>query len=200
MAGDQPKRFLTGMFENLPGLSFLILSRASDDLRLVGWIGTILAATVCVAYMRQVVKPHPVLLGINIFMVVITPLIELLHIGNNAAAAQLLLENIDSLVLGSILVTGLALTLFTRRGFLTYRSESTAKMRAHSASLLAVCAMGMVWSLYAGDNHLLSLVLPLSLLFGLQQYLSAGAADKQMRHDVFIASAGSAPTTADSTI
>ncbi|WP_377190023.1 hypothetical protein [Ruegeria meonggei] len=200
MAGDQQKRFLTGVLEYLPGLSFLILSRASDDLRLAGWIGTFLAATVCVAYARKVMKPHPVLLGINIFMIVITPLIELLHIGNNATVAQYLLKNIDSLVLASIFVTGLALTLLTQRGFLTHHSESTAKMRAHSACLLTVCSVGVVWSLFAGDNHLLSLVLPLSLLFGLQQYLTAGATDRQARHDVVLASAGAVPAPADTTI
>ena len=195
MLGHQQKRFLTGVLENLPGLSFLILSRAGDDLRLAGWAGTVLAATVCFAYVRRILHPHPVLLGINVFMVAITPLIELLHLWNNAPVAMLLLGNLDTLVLGSVFLTGLMLTAFTRNGFLAHPAETKKKTRIHSAFMLTVCAAGVAWSLAAGDNHLLSLVLPLSLLFGMQQFLTAGASDRQSRHDaVLAATAAPVPT------
>ncbi|WP_152563290.1 hypothetical protein [Ruegeria halocynthiae] len=195
MLSDQQKQFLTGFFENLPGLSYLVLYRVSHDLRLAGWIGTALAAMVCIAYVKRLLRPHPVLLGINVFMVAITPLIELLHLSGNASVAKLMLGNLDTLILGSVFATGLILTVFTSEGFLAHRAESLKKMRIQSGYLLSACAAGITWSLAVGDNHLVSLALPLSLIFGLRQFLIAGATDRQSRHDALLVAPAIAPPT-----
>ncbi|WP_170331602.1 hypothetical protein [Ruegeria arenilitoris] len=160
-------------------MSFLVLSRATDDLRVTGWVGTVLAAVVCVAYLKKLMSPHPILLGINLFMVAITPLIEVLFLAGNSHAAGMMIANIDSLVLGSVFATGLYLTLFSRNGFLTYKPENAQQARRHAAVLLTISAAGIAWSLLAGGNHLVTLALPLMLLFGLLQLLRAGAADRQ---------------------
>ncbi len=200
MLGDHQKRLLLGTFENLPGLGFLVLSRATGDLRLAGWIGTVLAAAACCAYAKRIMPPHPVLLGINLFMVAITPLIELLHLSGNGAEANALIGNLDSLVLGSIFVTGVVLTLIGKNGFLVHQADTPRQMRIYSAALLAVCATGIVWSLIMGDNHLVSLVVPLSLLFGLQQYLSAGASDRQSRGSAILAAPAITEPSTDTAI
>ncbi|WP_170758739.1 hypothetical protein [Ruegeria lacuscaerulensis] len=187
MIGDQQRRLLLDMFENLPGVGFLVLSRATDDLRLTGWVGTILAAAVCISYVKKLVLPHPILLGINLFMVAITPLIEILFFSGHRSTANTLIGNIDSLVLGSVFVTGLLLTLTTRNGFLTYAANSAKQMRMHSAALLGVCAIGVFWSLIAGGNNLITLAIPLMLLFGLQQLLRAGVKDRQSRDAAILA-------------
>lgn len=179
MAADQQRQFLHGTIENLPGLSFLLLSQASDDLRLAGWVGTVLAVFVCAAYARRIIQPHPILLGINLFMVAITPLIEGLYRVNKPGLADLLVRNIDTLVLGAILATGLLLTLFTRNGFLPYPMKDPKQVKIQSWTLLSVCAIGTYWSQVIGNERLISLVLPLSLLFGLQHYFRARETDKQ---------------------
>ncbi|CAD0183606.1 hypothetical protein RUESEDTHA_00479 [Ruegeria sp. THAF57] len=186
MLGEHQKRLLQDMFENLPGISFLILSRATDDLRLAGWVGTVLATLVCLAYVKRVLRAHPILLGINIFMVVITPLIEILVLSGSRNSADLLIGNIDSLVLGSVFVTGVVLTLFTAKGFLTYDAKSAKQMRIHSTAMLTLCVAGIVWSAAMGQNYLITLAVPLMVLFGCQRFLRAGATDRQSRGGVLL--------------
>jgi hypothetical protein len=195
MIGTQQKQLLLDILENLPGLSFLVLSRATDDLRMTGWIGTLLAALVCLAYLRKLMRPHPILLGINLFMVAITPLIEGLFLVGHGNIADTMIGNIDSLVLGSVFATGLCLTFFSPRGFLSYEPETVPQMRKHSAVLLTVSAASFVWSLLAGGNHLVTLAVPLMVLFGLLQLLRAGAMDRQSSSGTVLVVASQSPTS-----
>ncbi|MCG7519210.1 hypothetical protein [Ruegeria sp. Ofav3-42] len=189
MPGANQQRLLLEMFENLPGLTFMILLRTTADLRLAGWVGTVLAAMVCVAYARNSLRPQPILLGINIFMVAITPLIESLIYAGHRNIASVLTGNIPTLVLMTVFATGLVLTVFTKNGFLNYPTSSHREKRKHSAVLLGVCALGMVWSQMAGDNYLVSLGAPLMVLFGVHQLLRARATDQQARNGAILACA-----------
>ncbi|WP_170409422.1 hypothetical protein [Ruegeria atlantica] len=196
MPDDTQKRLLLEMFENLPGVAFMLLFRATDDLRLAGWVGTVLATLVCVTYVRKKLRPQPILLGINVFMVTITPLIECLILLGYRDTATVLTGNIATLVLMSVFVTGVILTVFRPNGFLNYQTSGTKQKYAHSAVLLLVCALGIVWSRLAGDNYLVSLGVPLMVLFGMHQLLRAGTTDQQARSGVILAAAspqGSAP-------
>ena len=38
MPGNNQKRLLLEMFENLPGVSFMVLFRTTGDLQLAGWV------------------------------------------------------------------------------------------------------------------------------------------------------------------
>lgn len=144
MAGANQKRLLLEMFENLPGLTFMILLRTTADLRLAGWLGTVLAAMVCVAYAPKSLRPQPILLGINIFMVVVTPLIECLVYAGHGSIASVLIGNIPTLVLISVFTTGLVFTVFTKNGFLNYPTDSQREKCKHSAVLLGICVLGAV--------------------------------------------------------
>ena len=189
MPGNNQKRLLLEMFENLPGVSFMVLFRTTGDLQLAGWVGTVLAAAVCVTYARNVLRPQPILLGINIFMITITPLIEGLVLAGYRDATTLLIGNIATLVLMSVFVTGLILTAFAPNGFLSYQPSSTNQKRTHSLVLLIVCAFGVVWSQFAGGNYLVSLAVPLMMLFGVHQLLRAGTTDQQSRNGAVLACA-----------
>ncbi|WP_170769192.1 hypothetical protein [Ruegeria lacuscaerulensis] len=197
MLGEHQKRLLLEIFENLPGISFLILARALEDQRLAGWVGAILAVCVCGLYARKILRPQPILLGINLFMVVITPLIELLALSGYRGAANVLIGNIDTLVLTSIFLIGVFLTCFSTKGFLTYETQCRKKTHLHSGLLLALCAVGIVWSLIVGQNDLISLVLPLMLLFEAQRFLRAAASDQQSHSHALLAGTVPLDTTAE---
>ncbi|WP_170466272.1 hypothetical protein [Ruegeria arenilitoris] len=200
MPGKNQRQLLLEMFENLPGISFMVLFRTTDDLQLAGWVGTALAAAVYVAFARRVLRPQPILLGINLFMIAITPLIEGLILSGHRTAATLLIGNIATLVLMSVFVVGLLLTAFAQNGFLNYQPNSTKQKRAHSAVLLMVCALGIVWSLVAGDNYLVSLAAPLMVLFGTHQLLRAGATDQQSRSGAVLVCAPQHPSVSEASI
>lgn len=200
MPGTIQKRLLLEMFENLPGIAFMLLFRATDDLQLAGWVGTVLAASVCVTYVRNTLRPQPILLGINVFMVAITPVIEGLIMLGYRNAATLLTENIATLVLISVFVTGAILTRFRTDGFLNYQTSGTKQKRAHSAVLLFVCAIAIVWSLLAGDNYLISLGIPLMVLFGVHQLLRAGTTDQQARNGAILACTSSQSSVSEASI
>ncbi|MEX0316870.1 MAG: hypothetical protein AB3N21_02900 [Ruegeria sp.] len=200
MPGTQQKRLLLGIFENLPGLSFLILSQASGDLRLAGWIGAVLAGFVCATYIKHILDPHPILLGINVFTVGITPLIEGLFLLDMPHQAQWLVQNVDTAVLSSVFLIGLALTLFAPNGFLACRTETRRQTLIYSAVLLAASGTGIIWSAFVDASPLLSLAMPLSLLFGLRQYLCAGLSDRQSLNSGLTALPGATAPSADLTV
>ncbi|MBO9446540.1 hypothetical protein [Ruegeria sp. R14_0] len=194
------KRLLLEMFENLPGVGFMLLLRATDDQQLAGWVGTALAFGVCVLYARNILRPQPILLGINLFMVVITPLIQgLVHFGDRTAAT-LLIDNIPTLVLLSVFVVGLVLTAFAPNGFLNYQPDNAKQKRAHCAVLLTLCAGGILWTLWAGDNYLVSLGAPLMVLFGVHQLLRAGTTDQRTHNGVVLAGASQPGATSEAAI
>lgn len=195
MAVPQQRQFLLGLAENLPGLSFLLLLRVHGDLRLAGWVGAILAGCVCFAYAKRVIRPDSILVGINLFMAAITPLIELLYQSGYPDQAQFLVRNIDTLVLCSVLMSGLVLTLWTKTGFLSHPSKNPKQTQLYSGIMLAVCTVCALWSSAFEGDRLISLALPLSLLFGVRHYLRARAADKRPHAGAAIA----APATGHST-
>ncbi|CUH50239.1 hypothetical protein [Ruegeria atlantica] len=197
MPSETQKRLLLEMFENLPGVVFMLLFRATDDMRLAGWIGTVLAASVCVTYVRKTLRPQPILLGINLFMVAITPLIECLILLGYRDTATILTGNIATLVLMSVFLTGVVLTLFRTNGFLNYQTNGTKQRNTHSAVLLFVCTIGVVWSRFAGDNYLVSLGIPLMVLFGVHQLLRAGITDQQARNGAILACAAPQGSVSD---
>lgn len=179
MAGSQQREWVTGALESLPSLVFLGLWRGEVvGLEAAGWTGSGLAAAVLVALRLQRVPHDPILLGINLHLLVITPLIVGLFRLGQVDLAHILVATAQNGVLVAVLVVGGTLTVFARRGFIGVEGLPSTVRRTYSLLLLAVAAAGVIWSFVHAGSTLMSVGLPLMALFGLRRYLAARWRDK----------------------
>ncbi|MGR3760053.1 hypothetical protein ACUXV3_07945 [Roseobacteraceae bacterium NS-SX3] len=166
-----PDGLLSRVAENLPSITFLALIQLEAGLRAAGWAGSAAAALVLSGFTWRGIRFHPVLLGINLYMLAITPLIEGLYRAGFPGAGQFMISHVQTGVLLSVLACGVGLTAFARGGFAGNAEAPASTVRRHSALLLGICAAGVAWSLYFSGSRLLGIALPLMVLFAAQQVL-----------------------------
>ena len=184
--------------ESIPSVAFLALWQGQVGLQAAGWTGAVLAAAVLIGFRCYRVPYNPILLGINIHLLLATPLIIALFRMGASDLGRILVGHAYRGVLVTVFLVGCALTLFSDRGFLGLSGLPAANRRAYSAILLAASTATILWSfvIATGSTPLLSIAVPLMALFGLRRFLIARWQDRSRAADGIVAGAGPAFTAA----
>lgn len=179
MTGSRQREWMADVLEGLPSIVFLALWRGEMvDPAAAGWTGSALAAAVLIGFSLRRVAFNPVLLGINLHLLVITPLIVGLFRAGQPELARTLLDTAQAGVLVAVFLVGGALTAFAARGFIGVDGLPAATRRRYSLLLLAVAAAAVPWSVANAGSTLLAVGVPLIALFGLRRYLIARWRDR----------------------
>lgn len=179
MAATHTGRLFLGLLENVPSIMFLGLMQAHGNLRLAGWVSAASAAVALSVLLLRRAAHHPILLGLNLFMLIAAPSIEVVYALGFETTAGFLLSHIQAAVMLSILIVGVALTMVSPRGFIGVENADQRVARHASFLMLVLSAAAVIWSVAFEGNRLLAIGLPLLLLFGLRQYLIAQIADRK---------------------
>ena len=153
VTGSRHKEWLTDILESAPSIIFLALWRSDVDMELAGWIGVALAAATLIGLRLFRIPYNPILLGINVHLVVITPLIVTAYGLGSAEFARALVAGSERSVLVTVFVVGCALTAFSRRGFVGQDNLPATSRWIYSSILLAALAAAIVWSFYLRGRY-----------------------------------------------
>src|SRR5690242_470490 len=104
--------------ENIPSVVFLTLLRLGVELEAAGWIGAALAAIILVGLPALGSRYNPILLGINVHLLAVTPLIVAVFWWGEPNFGEMLTHYSYQAVLVTIFIVGLVLTLSSKRGFI----------------------------------------------------------------------------------
>ncbi|MDJ1464128.1 hypothetical protein [Nitratireductor sp. GZWM139] len=179
------REWVSDILESLPSLIFITLWRSGFDQELTGWIGVALAACVLIGFRACRLRFHPVLLGINIHLLIITPLIIGLYEIGLPVWSDAILEVAYRGVLITVFLTGFVLT-FTRAGFIGVDGVSKG-LRPYSFALLFASALAIVWSFFVVDGGpLTTIALPVMALFGLRRFLIARLVDRNGESNLLV--------------
>ncbi|MGX1495737.1 hypothetical protein ACSSV1_000758 [Labrenzia sp. MBR-25] len=178
MANARQKQLLLDLFESLPSIVFILLWRQTSDLELAGWTGCGLAAFVLAGFVLLKARMHPVLLGINLHILLVTPLLVGFFRFGDRDLAEFLTGYSYSAVLLTVTITGGVLTLFSRGGFVGVPGLPRYQRHRLSLLMLAVSLAGAVWACWAPDNSIFPVVATLTLLIGGRRFLIAGLSEK----------------------
>ncbi len=143
------------------------------DMELAGWIGVALAAATLIGLRLFRIPYNPILLGINVHLVVITPLIVTAYGLGLAEFARALVAGSERSVLVTVFAVGCALTAFSRRGFVGQDNLPATSRWIYSSILLAALAAAIVWSFTYAGGTLLAVGLPMMGLFALRRLIVA---------------------------
>lgn len=179
MKPSHQKDMMFGVIENIPTISFFALLHLTGDPRIAGWCGSLLAAIVVALYVRNKLKPHSILLGINLYILASTPAIDLLISLDQFWLAEAMIAGAQSGVLIAIFVIGCVLTVTSKSGFVGAPMETRKPVLLYSGILLLVSLMAIIWSLSIDGTRMLEIGIPLIALFGTRQFLYARLADQQ---------------------
>jgi hypothetical protein len=191
------REWLTDILESLPSIVFLALWRSDVDVELAGWIGVGLAAMVLIGFRVFRVDYNPILLGINVHLLVITPLIVTVSQMGALDLARALVASSERGVLVTVFAVGCALAAFSRRGFIGTDDRPGQSRWGYSSILLVASAAAMVWALTYTGNTLLAIAVPMMGLFGLRRLLVARWLDRSNRTDGSLAIGASSAFVAD---
>ena len=120
---------------------------------------------------------NPVLLGVTLHLLLVTPLSVGTFRSSLPDLGAFLAAYAHSAVLLSVFVAGLWLTVFTRRGFIGSAEMPAKHRRRYSLVMLAICACGMIWALSRPDSSLVPVIVTLTALIGGRRFLLARQAD-----------------------
>ncbi|UUP16284.1 hypothetical protein [Nitratireductor thuwali] len=159
--------------EALPSIVFIALWRGGVGLEAAGWIAALLSAMVLFLHQVSQTRSNPLFLGINIHLLLVTPVIVGIHSLGMHEVGRFLETNSYNGVFVTILATGGLLTLFSPRGFIGL--ESRQSHLPYSLILLAASAIAAAWSFAFAGPGVLSVALPATGLFILRRVLIAHA-------------------------
>lgn len=172
------KRWLTDLLEGLPSIIFILLWRQSGDIEMAGWIGTYAAFGVLGLLFFMKTPMNPVLMGVNIHMVLATPLIVGLFRIGQTDIARFLAANAHAGVLVTVFAVGVVLTFYSKRGFSNLANVSVSKQRLYSLVLLGICGAGAIWGLTTEGSSFVPVVATLTVMFLGRNFLQARLSDK----------------------
>lgn len=197
MSRSLQRELLTEILESTPSLAFLALWRSSVDLETAGWVGAALAASVLIGFRALKMRFNPILLGINIHLLIVTPLIvAVFHLGV-PGVGEILIDYSHNGVLITIFLTGCALTLLAREGFLGFEGLSRSSVTIYSVILLVASLAAVAWTFSYSGGAIVGIALPIMALFGLRRLLIARWLDGNRKLNG-LAAAGGATLTFDS--
>lgn len=174
MQGSRQREWLADILEGAPSLLFLAFLRSGVDMEIAGWIGTALSAMVLIGFRWCRVRFNPLLLGINVHLLLATPLIvAIFELGAAPELGQALTAYSYKAVLITIFLVGCALALLSREGFVGVEGLSPSAVRSNSAILLAATFAALVWSFGFADGPIMGTAVPIIGLFGLRRLLIA---------------------------
>lgn len=192
MAGTNQKAWLIATIELAPTLIFLSLWKSGIPLETAGWSGTVAAATALMALAIMRADFSPVMLGINIHLLLITPVIVSLYKLGLESVAIRVQEQAQTLIFVVVAVVGAILTRMTHRGFIGCNAGNRALRQRYSLYLLIPVLAAIPWAYLHAGSTLTSIGLPLALLFAFRGYLAARLDDKDSKSEAgtSIAAAG----------
>ena len=158
--------------DSVPLVGFLVISQLAGEPRTAGMVAVVLAA-VAIALRR--LKTNPIVLGINVYFLLFTPLVTLAFLAQRDDIGQFLITNAIPAVMACVFVVGLVLTFATERGFVGEPKLDPPRTRQFSLILLGIAAFGFVWSIAIGGDGFAAIGLPMFVLFGTQRFLITGA-------------------------
>lgn len=193
MTVSRQREWLTDVLESVPSIVFLALWRGGAGGEPAGWIGSALAGALLLGFRLYRVPYNPVLLGVNLHLLAITPLIVGLFRLGAPDVGRIVLSAADSAVVISVFLVGCALTTVARRGFVGVDGLPPDRRRRYSLLLLALAAAAVPWSFANAGSTLLAVGAPLMALFGLRRYLIARWRDAAGASDAGSLAAAGAP-------
>lgn len=158
--------------EAAPSVIFLLFWRSGQDAQMSGWVGCGLAAALIITFLVRRLRFHPIMLGINVHLLLAAPLITATFEFAGAEAGRFLVEYAETGVLVMVFLTGAALTLFTRGGFLG-EPEVAWRYNWRLSLLMLICLAGMIpLSIRAAHLPVVGVAGPLIVMFLLRNYLA----------------------------
>lgn len=187
------REWVADVLETIPSVIFLALWRSDVDMQLAGWIGVALAAIQLAGFYLFRVRFNPIMLGINVHLLIITPLIMTAFYMGAREFSDTLAANSYRGVLVTVFLVGCALTLLSPRGFIGADNLPKSDRWKLSAVLLSASALAILWAFSYAGSTLLAVAAPTMGLFGLRRFLLARTLDSDDRAGrLMTASAGSA--------
>jgi hypothetical protein len=191
MSGSRQREWATDIREGLPSIVFLALWQSSVDMRFAGWAGAAIAAIVLIGFLLFRLPYNPIVLGINLHLLVITPLIVIVfHVGAYDLG-KTLLAFAHRGVLITVFLVGCALTAFSQRGFVGIPGLPASTRWTYSLILLAVSIATIAWSFTYAGAAVIAIAIPLMALFGLRRLLVARWQDRDDKSSGAMIVAGS---------
>ena len=188
MLGSLQRQWLTDILESVPSLVFVALLRSNFNLEAAGWVGAGLSFFIIVIFIWHKVDFNPIFLGINIHLLLVTPIIvSTFQLGASEVGEVLTLYSYKG-VLITIFVVGFALTCLSRKGFIDHEGLSKSTTRKYSVILLFASAAGIAWAFLYSDSALFGVGMPIIALFALRRLLIARSFDSN--HTIGIAAVG----------
>lgn len=178
MPASRQSEWITDLLEAAPSIVFLTLWRGGVDQELAGWTGSILAAGLLIGFRARRIPYNPIFLGINLHLVLITPAIVAAFRLGAPEIGRSLIAGAESIVLVVVFAVGCVLTLTSARGFIGSDRMTTETRRRYSLVLMALCGAAIPWSFAQSGQPVLSIALPLMVLFGVRRFLVARAEDR----------------------
>jgi hypothetical protein len=194
VSGSRQREWFTDILEGLPSILFLALWQS--NVKFAGWAGAALAAIVLIGFRLFRLPYNPIVLGINVHLLIVTPLIVTLFYLGAQGLGRMLFASSHRGVLVTVFLVGCALTLFSRRGFIGIEGLPDPRRWAYSLVLLAASIAAIAWSFTSRGGVLVAIAIPLMVLFGLRRLLIARWLDRKDRSDgLFAVASGSALAT-----
>lgn len=175
------RQWLTDAAEALPSAIFILLLRSGIDLEVAGWTGVGLAALQLVIFRAADLKHNPVMLGVNVHLLIITPVIVGLAWSGALGLSRFLeehaYEGVVTTVFVTLLIQALIQTLIQSPRQST--SQELGQNRAGKADLIMICAAAVaaVWAHTSTGGPLFSVAIPLIMLIALRRYLTRNSAN-----------------------
>ncbi|ASP33937.1 hypothetical protein CHH27_12365 [Labrenzia sp. VG12] len=171
MTRSRQMQFLLDLLEGLPSVGFILLWRQTGDLQFAGWFGCGLAFVVFMVFAGLKARMNPVLLGVNLHILLVTPLMVGLFRFGNTALAEFLVGYSYGAVLITVTLTGAVLSAFTREGFAAAPDLPANLRRRLSLAMLFVAGSGAAWAIWMPGNSLLPVVVTLTGLIVGRRFL-----------------------------
>lgn len=189
MAGSAQREWAIDILEALPSAIFVALWRSNVNMELAGWAGTLMAATLLIGFRYFHVKNNPIMLGINVHLLIVTPLIMAAFYLGARDFSDMLVAHSYCGVLVSIFLVGLGLAVFSKNGFIGVAELPAADRRKSSMILLGATGLAVIWAMSSTGGTVVAVAVPIVGLFALRRFLIARNLDRG-NHLVGLTAAG----------
>lgn len=166
------RQWLTDVAEALPSAIFILLLRSGIDLEVAGWTGAGLAALQLIIFRAADLKHNSVMLGVNVHLLIITPVIVGLAWIGALGLSRFLEEHAYEGVVTTVFVMLSVQALI--QAWMQSTSQELRQNRAGKADLIMICAAAVaaVWAHTSTGGPLFSVAIPLIMLIALRRYLT----------------------------
>ncbi len=173
MTKTRQKTLMIDLLESAPSIVFLIFLRNQSGLEIAGWVGCLAALMVFVALYLLNHKPHPVLLGVNLHILLATPVIIGIDYFGAEQLASFLANHAHKGVLLTVFFVGVLQTVFLAGGFIGRLDLPHKIQTKYSCYMLVAGFIGLIWAFGSETGAFLGVLLPLTAMIGLRNFLLA---------------------------